>query len=81
MSLSENDVSRWCTCLFKYPATSSEFGSARPDGVPVHVHGMDADPIFAGADDVMEEAWRPEPPAAPGSNLGSQEGIIFLFML
>lgn len=29
-----------------------EFGSAWPDGVPVQVHGMDADPIFAGEGDV-----------------------------
>src|SRR5215471_11341163 len=29
----------------------SEFGSW-PDGVPVQVHGMDADPIFAGEGDV-----------------------------
>ena len=25
----------------------SEFGDAWPDGVPVHVHGKDADPFFA----------------------------------
>lgn len=25
----------------------SEFGAAWPEGVPVHVHGMDADPFFA----------------------------------
>ena len=25
----------------------SEFGDAWPDGVPVHVHGKDADPLFA----------------------------------
>jgi len=30
----------------------SEFGSAWPDGVPVQVHGMDADPIFVGEGDI-----------------------------
>jgi dienelactone hydrolase len=30
----------------------SEFGGPWPDGVPVQVHGMDADPIFAGEGDL-----------------------------
>ncbi|MGH3304648.1 MAG: dienelactone hydrolase family protein [Streptosporangiaceae bacterium] len=30
----------------------SQFGGAWPDGVPVQVHGMDADPFFAGEGDV-----------------------------
>lgn len=30
----------------------SEFGTAWPEGVPVQVHGMDADPIFVGEGDV-----------------------------
>jgi dienelactone hydrolase len=30
----------------------SEFGSGWPDGVPVQVHGMDADPSFAGEGDL-----------------------------
>ncbi|MBM9617601.1 dienelactone hydrolase family protein [Streptomyces zhihengii] len=30
----------------------SEFGGAWPGGVPVQVHGMDADPFFAGEGDV-----------------------------
>ncbi len=30
----------------------SEFGSAWPAGVPVQVHGMDADPFFAGEGDI-----------------------------
>src|SRR6478752_6384138 len=30
----------------------SEFGSSWPDGVPVQVHGMDADPFFAGEGDI-----------------------------
>ena len=32
--------------------TVSAFGSAWPDGVPVQVHGMDADPIFVGEGDI-----------------------------
>ena len=30
----------------------SEFGTPWPDGVPVQVHGMDADPFFAGEGDI-----------------------------
>jgi dienelactone hydrolase len=30
----------------------SEFGAAWPEGVPVQVHGMDADPIFVGEGDI-----------------------------
>jgi len=30
----------------------SEFGGAWPVGVPVQVHGMDADPFFAGEGDL-----------------------------
>ena len=30
----------------------AEFGGAWPAGVPVQVHGMDADPIFAGEGDL-----------------------------
>jgi dienelactone hydrolase len=30
----------------------SEFGQSWPDGVPVQVHGMDADPFFAGEGDL-----------------------------
>lgn len=30
----------------------AEFGSAWPTGVPVQVHGMDADPFFAGEGDI-----------------------------
>ncbi len=31
---------------------TEEFGGPWPDGVPVQVHGMDADPIFAGEGDL-----------------------------
>ena len=30
----------------------SEFGSSWPDGVPVQVHAMDADPFFVGEGDI-----------------------------
>ncbi|HCT78390.1 MAG TPA: dienelactone hydrolase [Micromonosporaceae bacterium] len=38
--------------LFYSCVPVSEFGSAWPAGVPVHVHGMDADPIFVGEGDI-----------------------------
>jgi dienelactone hydrolase len=38
--------------LFYSCIPASEFGSGWPDGVPVQVHGMDADPIFVGEGDV-----------------------------
>ena len=41
---------RGAPLLFLPPV--SEFGSAWPVGVPVQVHGMDADPIFAGEGDI-----------------------------
>jgi dienelactone hydrolase len=36
--------------LFHSCVPVSEFSSAWPDGVPVQVHAMDADPLFAGED-------------------------------
>ncbi len=38
--------------LFYACVPVSTFGSAWPDGVPVQVHGMDADPIFVGEGDI-----------------------------
>jgi len=38
--------------LFESCIPVSEFGSAWPDGVPVQIHGMDADPFFAGEGDI-----------------------------
>ena len=38
--------------LFYSCVPVSEFGSAWPDGVPVQVHGMDADPIFVDEGDI-----------------------------
>lgn len=37
--------------LFYSCVPVSEFGPSWPDGVPVQVHGMDADPIFVGEGD------------------------------
>jgi dienelactone hydrolase len=50
----------------------SEFGSTWPKGVPVQVHGMDADPIFVGEGDIdaaralVEEAEEAELFLYPG---------------
>ena len=38
--------------LFYSCVPVSEFGSEWPKGVPVQVHGMDADPIFVGEGDI-----------------------------
>ncbi len=38
--------------LFEACVPVSEFGSSWPAGVPVQVHGMDADPFFAGEGDI-----------------------------
>ena len=38
--------------LFYACVPVSEFGAAWPHGVPVQVHGMDADPIFVGEGDI-----------------------------
>ncbi len=38
--------------LFYSCVPVSEFGASWPDGVPVQVHGMDADPIFVGEGDI-----------------------------
>ncbi|MEJ7762265.1 MAG: dienelactone hydrolase family protein [Thermomicrobiales bacterium] len=38
--------------LFHACIPTSEFGSSWPVGVPVQVHGMDADPFFAGEGDI-----------------------------
>ncbi len=38
--------------LFESCLPVSEFGSSWPDGVPAQIHGMDADPFFAGEGDI-----------------------------
>jgi dienelactone hydrolase len=57
--------------LFFYSCVSvSEFGDAWPNGVPVQVHGMDADPIFIGEGDVD---------AARGLVEEAEHGELFLY--
>jgi dienelactone hydrolase len=42
-----------CGALLFYSCIPvSEFGQVWPEGVPVQVHGMDADPIFVGEGDI-----------------------------
>lgn len=59
--------------LFYSCVPVSEFGSAWPKGVPVQVHGMDADPIFVGEGDInaaralIEEADEAELFLYPGN--------------
>lgn len=38
--------------LFEACIPVSEFGDSWPDGVPVQIHGMDADPLFAAEGDL-----------------------------
>jgi dienelactone hydrolase len=38
--------------LFESCLPASEFGDGWPAGVPVQIHGMDADPFFAGEGDI-----------------------------
>lgn len=45
----------------------SEFGASWPPGVPVQIHGMDADPIFVGEGDV--DAARALVASAPDAEL------------
>ena len=58
--------------LFYSCVPVSEFGLAWPKGVPVQVHGMDADPIFVGEGDIeaaralVEEAAQAELFLYPG---------------
>jgi dienelactone hydrolase len=48
----------------------SEFGQAWPKGVPVQVHGMDADPIFVGEGDIV---------AARALAEEAEDGELFLY--
>ena len=48
----------------------SEFGQAWPKGVPVQVHGMDADPIFVGEGDIV---------AARALVEEAEDGELFLY--
>lgn len=58
--------------LFEACVPVEEFGGGWPAGVPVQVHGMDADPFFAGEGDV--EAAR-----ALVAGAGAGRGELFLY--
>jgi dienelactone hydrolase len=55
----------------------AEFGSAWPDGVPVQVHAMDADPFFVGDGDI--DAARALVNEAPDAELFLYPGDQHLF--
>ena len=55
----------------------SEFGESWPAGVPVQVHGMDADPFFAGDGDI--DAARELVATTPNAELFVYEGDKHLF--
>jgi dienelactone hydrolase len=55
----------------------SEFGTAWPAGVPVQIHGMDADPFFAGEGDI--DAARALVEAAEDAELFVYPGDRHLF--
>jgi dienelactone hydrolase len=46
--------------LFYSCVPVSEFSPAWPDGVPVQIHGMDADPIFVGEGDSSLPSYDPD---------------------
>lgn len=50
--LAQNRTGARGALLFESCVPTSEFGGAWPAGVPVQVHGMDADPFFAGEGDI-----------------------------
>jgi dienelactone hydrolase len=56
--------------LFYSCVPVSEFGQAWPKGVPVQVHGMDADPIFVGEGDID---------AARALIAEAEDGELFLY--
>ncbi len=55
----------------------SEFSDGWPDGVPVQVHGMDADPFFAGEGDL--DAARDLVASTAGAQLFLYPGQVHLF--
>ncbi|MFN2252866.1 MAG: dienelactone hydrolase family protein, partial [Candidatus Promineifilaceae bacterium] len=48
----------------------SEFGETWPEGIPVQIHGMDADPFFVGEGDVD---------AARELIAEAEDGVLFLY--
>lgn len=63
--------------LFESCLPVSEFGSGWPVEVPVQVHGMDADPFFAGEGDI--DAARALVESAPQGELFTYPGDQHLF--
>lgn len=63
--------------LFHACAPVAAFGGAWPAGVPVQVHGMDADPFFAGEGDI--DAARELVAATPDAELFTYAGTQHLF--
>ena len=63
--------------LFYSFVPPSEFGSSWPVGVPVQIHGMDADPFFAGEGDI--DAARAFVGETPGAELFVYPGDQHLF--
>lgn len=63
--------------LFDSCVPPSEFGSSWPAGVPVQIHGMEADPFFAGEGDI--DAARALVDEAPGAELFVYPGDPHLF--
>jgi dienelactone hydrolase len=63
--------------LFESCLPVSEFGDSWPTGVPVQVHGMDADPIFAGEGDL--DAARALVASTQQAELFLYPGAVHLF--
>ena len=60
-----------CGALFFYSCIPvSEFGQSWPKGLPVQIHGMDADPIFVGEGDID---------AARALIAEAEDGELFLY--
>lgn len=64
--------------LFEACVPPSEFGPEWPAGVPVQIHGMEADPIFSGEGDV--DAARALVRDTPNAELFVYRGERHLFM-
>jgi dienelactone hydrolase len=63
--------------LFEGAVPPSEFGGQWPAGVPVQIHGMDEDPIFAGEGDI--DAARALVAATSDAELFLYPGKVHLF--
>ncbi len=63
--------------LFESCLPVTEFSERWPDGVPVQVHGMDADPIFAGEGDL--DAARAMVDSTEQAELFLYSGSVHLF--